>query len=425
MHHFQYTNNGLCCEDVPLAQIAREVGTPAYVYSRQTLERHFTVFRQAFLDVPHVVCFSLKACSNLAILRLFGNLGGGVDIVSGGELYRALKAGIDPGRIVYSGVGKRADEMDAALDAGILMFNVESEPELELLDQRAQAKGTRARIAIRVNPDVDPLTHKYISTGLKKNKFGVDIERSLGVYRKALAMKGIEPIGVDCHIGSQLTELGPIEEAMERVGTLITALRDAGVSVQYLDVGGGLGIPYDQEEPPSPGAYGEAVLKRVAELGVTLILEPGRVLVGNAGVMLARVLYRKDTEAKTFFVVDAAMNDLVRPSLYDAFHAIQRVAIPATETAHTVVADVVGPICESGDFLAKGRTLPVLEAGELIAVMSAGAYGFSMSSNYNSRPRAAEVLVDHDRYSVIRERETYDDLVRGERIPSDLLPSGG
>jgi diaminopimelate decarboxylase len=425
MHHFHYVNDELYCENVSISRICRELGTPIFVYSRQTLERHFKIFQEPFKSADHLICYSMKACSNLTVLRVFGNLGAGVDIVSGGELYRALRAGIDPSRVVYSGVGKKASEMDEALTSDILMFNIESEAELDLLHKRAQALGKRARIALRVNPDVDPLTHPYISTGLKKNKFGIDVEKSVGLYRKALDMNGIEPVGVDCHIGSQLTELSPFLEAVDRIKELIGILRSNGVKVRYLDIGGGLGIPYDEEEPPVPAAYGEAILQRLSDMNVKLILEPGRLLVGNAGIMVTRVLYLKEGLTKNFVIVDAAMNDLIRPSLYKAYHSVQKVARKRTAAApqDRIIADLVGPICESGDFLAQSRNMEAVESGELLALMSAGAYGFSMSSNYNSRPRAAEALVDGDKYFVIRDRESYEDLIRGERIPQEYSQS--
>lgn len=425
MHHFHYVNDHLYCENVPVEHICDQVGTPVFVYSRETLERHFRIFAAPFSSVDHMVCYSMKACSNLAILRLFSNLGAGADIVSGGELYRAVTAGIDPGRIVYSGVGKKPSEMDEALTAGILMFNVESEEELILLDHRAKAMGKKARIALRVNPDVDPLTHPYISTGLKKNKFGIDVQRSVKLYRKAREMKGIEPVGVDCHIGSQLTELSPFMEALDRLRKLVDRLRSEGIEVRYLDIGGGLGIPYDDEQPPPPADYGKAIVDKIKDMKVKLILEPGRVLVGNAGIVLTRVLYQKEGPEKRFVIVDAAMNDLVRPSLYNAYHSVWKVNRSKASSSKDarVIADVVGPICESADFLAKGRDMEAVSSGDLLALMSAGAYGFSMSSNYNSRPRAAEVLVDGDYYYVIRDRESYGDLVRGEQIPTGLLQS--
>lgn len=422
MHHFRYVNDELYCEDVPVQQICEKVGTPVFVYSRGTLERHFKIFEEPFSSVDHLVCYSMKACSNMAILRIFANLGSGIDIVSGGELFRAMQAGVDPSRIVYSGVGKKASEMDEALAAGILMFNVESEEELTLLDQRATTLGKRAPIALRVNPDVDPLTHPYISTGLKKNKFGIDVERSLNLYRRAKQMKGVEVIGVDCHIGSQLTELSPFLEAADRLKSLTATLRSEGLEIRYLDIGGGLGIPYDAEEPPLPSAYGEAIVDRIRDMNVKLILEPGRLLVGNAGILVSRVLYQKQGTEKNFVIADAAMNDLIRPSLYKAHHAVWKVHRQRTHaTEGRITADLVGPICESGDFLAQSRDMEAVQSGDLLALMSAGAYGFSMSSNYCSRPRAPEVLVDGDKYSIIRERETYEDLTRGERIPPDIL----
>jgi len=425
MHYFQYHDNELYCENVPLVKLCDEVGTPVFVYSRATVERHFRIFEEPFASTDHLICYSMKANSNLAILRIFANLGGGADIVSGGELYRALQAGVDPSRIVYSGVGKKSSEIDEALDADILMFNVESEAELVLLDRRAQAMGKRARIALRVNPDVDPLTHPYISTGLKKNKFGIAMESAVALYLRAKAMKGIEPVGVDCHIGSQLTELSPFLEAVDRLKGLVATLRSEGIDVRYLDIGGGLGIPYDEEETPPPAEYGAGILKSVADMNVKLILEPGRLLVGNAGALVTRVLHRKAGPGKQFVIVDAGMNDLIRPSLYKAHHAIWKVMKRSEEAdeADRFVADLVGPICESGDFLAQSREMECVDSGDLLAVMSAGAYGFSMSSNYNSRPRAAEVLVDGDTFFVIRRRETYEDLIRGELIPPVVCQS--
>lgn len=420
MHHFSYKNGELYCEQVPVRRIVEEFGTPIFIYSRGTLERHFKIFEEPFSNVPHLICFSMKACSNLAILRIFSNLGGGVDIVSGGELFRALRAGISSQKIVYSGVGKKAAEMDLALDADILMFNVESEEELQLLNQRASAKGKKARVALRVNPNVDPLTHPYISTGLKSNKFGVPIDQAGDIYMQAGRLQGIDPVGLDCHIGSQLTELAPFLEAVSILRKLLRKLRDGGVDIRYLDVGGGLGIPYDQETPPAPGDYGAAVLDLVSDMNVSLIMEPGRVLVGNAGIMATQVLYKKQSSDKNFVIVDAAMNDLMRPSLYKAYHSIIKVAKDDGPT-RKIVADVVGPICESGDFLARSREMDDPDPGELLAVMSSGAYGFSMSSNYNSRPRSAEVLVDQSNYYLIRQRETYEDLIRGEIIPGYIL----
>ena len=414
MNDFNYQDDRLFCEEFPVETIAREAGTPFYLYSHRTLRHHFRIFDAAFADVPHIVCFAVKANSNTAILRLFAREGGGVDLVSGGELYRALKAGVDPAKMVYSGVGKREDEIDFALRTGILMFNVESDQELETIDARARILGVRAGIGLRVNPDVDPQTHPHISTGLKENKFGINIEASLAAYRRAAGLKHLDIKGVSCHIGSQVTKLSPFIDALARLKELILQLRKEGIAIRYLDLGGGLGITYNREAPPHPSEYARAIIDAAREMDCIFIFEPGRVIVGNAGILVTRVLYTKENEGKKFVVVDAGMNDLVRPSLYDSFHLIQPVIRREREE---ITADVVGPICESGDFLAKGRKLPVLEQGELLAVMSAGAYGFSMSSNYNSRPRAPEILVRSDRWYVIRKRETWDDLIRGEEIP--------
>jgi len=416
MHHFHYRNDVLHCEDVALPAVAEAVGTPFYLYSAATLRRHFTAFDSAFAGVPHITCFAVKSCSNIAILRLFADLGGGADIVSGGELFRAIRAGVAPGRIVYSGVGKSAGEIRSALEAGILMLNVESEQELALIQQVAAALGCKAPVSFRVNPDVDPKTHAYISTGLAKNKFGIPIDDALRVYQEAARLPNIEIKGVSCHIGSQLTQVSPFVESLAKVKNFLTRLAGEGITVSCLDLGGGLGIRYNEEEPPLPEEYGRAIRQELAGLDCTLILEPGRVLVGNAGVLVTRVLYTKQGKKK-FLIVDAGMNDLARPSLYDSYHAIKTVQRSDREL---VVADVVGPICESGDFLARERELPAAEAGDLLAVMSAGAYGFSMSSNYNSRPRVAEVLVHQDAFHVIRARESYEDLVRGESIPEFL-----
>jgi diaminopimelate decarboxylase len=417
MHDFQFQGNDLYCEGVPIRTIAEEVGTPFYLYSLNTLESHFRAFQNAFSMVKHLVCFSAKANSNLAILRIFTRMGGGVDVVSGGELFRAMKAGARGDRIVYSGVGKRADEIEYALGVPILMFNVESTAELMALDRIAGQMGTKAPIALRVNPDVDPKTHPYIATGLKKNKFGINIQKSLEEYQLAATLDHLKIIGVSCHIGSQLTEVGPFVEAVQRVRELVAKLRSKGLDIQYMDLGGGLGITYNEEDPPHPREYARAILDQLEGIDCTFILEPGRVIVGNAGILVTRVLYTKMGEEKNFIISDAAMNDLIRPSLYGSYQRIQ----PVKKSDNPeVVADVVGPICESGDFLAKDRKLPLAESGDLLAVMSAGAYGFSMSSNYNSRPRVAEVLVTGDRFHVIREREDYEDLIRGEIIPDFL-----
>ena len=418
MNHFQYRGSELFAEDVPLAKIAREVGTPAYIYSLATLRRHYRVFDEAFAAVPHLVCYSVKANSNLAVLRAFAREGSGFDIVSGGELHRALRAGADPKTIVFSGIGKTAEEIAYALRAGILQFNVESAAELDELDRVAARIGKKAPIALRVNPDVDPKTHPYISTGMKKSKFGIEISRALEEYERARTLANLEVIGVDCHIGSQLTDVAPFRDALARVRGLVLELRGRGFEVRHLDFGGGLGITYNDETPPEPRDYAAALLTDgVDKLGVRLLLEPGRVLVGNAGILLTRVLYLKDTGSKKFVIVDGAMNDLIRPALYGAYQEIEPVVRSARPRD---VVDVVGPVCESGDFFAKDRELPQAEPGELLAVRSAGAYGFVMSSNYNSRPRAPEVLVDGATIHVVRERETLEDLVRGESIPESL-----
>lgn len=419
MHLFKYKNHQLHCEDIPIQQIAGKVGTPFYLYSYHTLVRHFTVFDDAFKGIPHLVCYSAKANSNLAFLRLFVSLGGGVDVVSGGELYRALKGGADPQKIVFSGVGKREDEIEYALRSDILMFNVESSQELQVINGVAERIGKKASIAIRVNPDIDPKTHPYISTGMKQNKFGIDILRAPMAYQQASQLPNLEIIGIDCHLGSQLVEVEPFIEALRKLKRLVENLRNEGMEINYLDLGGGLGITYEDEEPPHPMEYASTLLEEIRGFGCTLILEPGRVIVGNAGVLISKVLYTKENEEKRFVIIDAGMNDLVRPSYYGSYHQILPVK---EETREEIVADVVGPICESSDFLAKGRRMPNLRSGELIAVMSAGAYGFSMSTNYNSRPRLAEVLVRDNQMFVIRQREVYEDLVRGEEIPDFLLP---
>jgi len=414
MHHFEYKDNILHCESVAVPKIAEEVGTPFYLYSAATLTKHFQAFDGAFKSISHITCFAVKSCSNLAILSLFAKAGGGADIVSGGELYRALAAGVDPKRIVYSGVGKTAEEMRYALKSGILMFNVESEQELAKLQEVAAELQMKAPVSFRVNPDVDPKTHAYISTGLAKNKFGIPIERAEKVYAEAVSLPNIEIRGVSCHIGSQLTQISPFVESLQKLKVFISRLQKAGISISYLDLGGGLGIQYDAEQPPQPQEYADAIKNEMQELNCTLILEPGRVIVGNAGVLVTRVLYTKEGPTKKFVIVDAGMNDLARPSLYGAYHAIQ----PVVHTDRgKAVADVVGPICETGDFLARDKEVPVAEAGDLLAVMSAGAYGFTMSSNYNSRPRVAEVLVSGGDYFVVRQRETYENLVQGEQVP--------
>ena len=417
MDYFEYRSGELFAEGVPVRRIAREVGTPAYIYSLATLKRHYRVFDQAFARLSHLVCFSMKSNSNLAVLRAFVKEGGGFDIVSAGELFRALKAGADPKKIVFSGVGKKKAEIEYALNAGILMFNVESEQELTVLNEIARGVEKKAPISLRVNPDVDPKTHPYISTGMRKSKFGIDIKRSLEVYKRALTLAHLEVIGVDCHIGSQLTTIPPFVDALSRVKVFVEALRKEGARIRYLDLGGGLGIRYKDEEPPHPEEYAGALIQGLRGLDVTLILEPGRVVVGNAGILVTEVLYLKEGEEKTFVIVDGGMNDLIRPALYGSYQAIRPVV---ERKGEMIVADVVGPICESGDFFAKDREIPRPQEGDLLAVMSAGAYGFTMSSNYNSRPRAPEILVDGDNFHVVRKRESFEDLISGETIPPIL-----
>jgi diaminopimelate decarboxylase len=415
MHDFEYRNDELHCEGVPLRTIAQRVGTPFYCYSSNTLTNHVRAFNRAFAGVPHLVCFAVKSNPGTAVLRLLGREGAGADIVSGGELYRALRAGIDPKKIVYAGVGKRRDEIEYALKMDILMFNVESSEELQAIDRAAMDMHTKARIALRVNPDIDPRTHPYISTGLKENKFGIPIEQALEYYQIAQGLANVEIVGVHQHIGSQITELQPFIDALTRLMGFVDKLHAAGVGIRYINMGGGLGITYKDETPPLPKDVAQAVKPLLAKSGCTLIMEPGRAIVGNAGVLVTSVLYHKQTGDKKFVIVDAGMNDLIRPSLYEAYHDIRPVTRQAA--AERIVADIVGPICESGDFLAKDRDMPETKKGDLLAVMGAGAYGFSMSSNYNSRPRVAEVLVRGNDYYVVRERETYNDLVRGEKLP--------
>lgn len=415
MHFFDYKGKNFYAEGVPVERIIKEVGTPVYIYSQKTLTRHFQAYDRAFAAVPHLVCYSIKANSNIAVLKTFAEEGSGFDIVSGGELFRALKAGADPKKIVFSGVGKREDEIEYALKNNILMFNVESPQELRAIDALAKRLKKKAGVSIRVNPNVDPKTHPYISTGLKKNKFGIETEEAFREYVYAKnSLKNIVPIGIDCHIGSQITELKPFVDALKKTTELLKRLRAEGLDIKYIDMGGGLGITYDREEPPHPSKYGEAVIAGTKGLGVTLIFEPGRSMVGNAGILATRVVYTKKGTEKNFVIVDAAMNDLARPSLYGSYHAIKAVK---ANSKKEITADVVGPICESGDFLAKDREIPEVKAGDALAVMSAGAYGFSMSSNYNTRPRAAEVMVSGREFFVIRKRESLKDLIRGEELP--------
>jgi diaminopimelate decarboxylase len=411
--HVRYQGRELCVDAVPLSRIAAEFGTPCFVYSHAALRSAFESFDSPFGATPHLICYAVKANSNLAILQLFARLGSGFDIVSGGELARVLKAGADPLRVVFSGVGKRVDEMEFALDAGILCFNVESHGELQRLSEVAHARGKRAPVSIRVNPDVDPKTHPYISTGLKNNKFGVPFEQARALYREAIAMPGIRISGIDCHIGSQITEIPPFLDALEKILGLVDSLHADGIELEHLDLGGGLGIRYRDETPPTPAAYIGALLKSLAGRSQRILLEPGRALVGNAGLLLTRVEYLKPGTERNFAVVDAAMNDLVRPALYEAWHDI----VPVRQADGERVAryQIVGPVCESGDFLGHDRDLSLAE-GSLLAVMSAGAYGMAMSSNYNTRPRAPEVLVDGAQAHLIRRRETIEELLGTDNL---------
>lgn len=417
MHHFEYRNNELYCEGVPITEIVGAVGTPFYLYSDATIRQHFSAFDGAFDGINHLTCFSMKSNSNLAILRLFVLEGSGADIVSGGELYRALKAGFNPKTIVYSGVGKVVEDLEFGLKSDILMFNVESTQEIYQLNEVAKKLDKKATVSIRVNPDVDPQTHPYISTGLKENKFGILMSSALEEYTVAAGLSNLMVSGISCHIGSQLTDVKPFVEALRSLEELKKRLEEIGIRIDYLDLGGGLGITYDREEPPHPKEYAEAIKKELDMKDLTLILEPGRVIMGNAGILVTKVLYTKSAQGKAFIVVDAAMNDLIRPSLYGSFHAIQPVKILERKK---IKADIVGPICESSDFFAKERDVESFEPGELMAIMSSGAYGFSMSSNYNSRPRVAEVMVKDNQYHIIRKAETYEDLIRGEVIPEFL-----
>lgn len=419
MHNFEYRQGELYCEQVPVSRIAKELGTPCYVYSYATLVRHFRAYDSAFKNIPHVIAFAMKSNSNLAILRVMANEGSGVDIVSGGELFRALKAGVPVSKIVFAGVGKTPDEIRDALKADILMFNVESPAELHAINEVAASVGKKARVALRINPDIDPKTHPYISTGLKKSKFGIAADRAVEEFTLASSLSYIEVVGVHAHIGSQLTEVAPFIEALKKVVKLIAALKGQGINIRYLNIGGGLGITYSDEKPPLPQDLSNAILPLVQDLKLTLVMEPGRVIVGNAGILVTKALYLKEGETKSFVIVDAAMNDLIRPSLYGAYHEIRPLDEEAGHRAKHQV-DIVGPVCESGDFLAKDRLLAAVKPGELMAVMSAGAYGFVMASNYNSRPRVPEALIKGGEIHVIRTRETYDDLVKGETIPAFL-----
>jgi diaminopimelate decarboxylase len=417
MHFFKYRADELYAEEVPVKKLAEKYSTPLYVYSYNTLLRHFKAYTDAFNGYPHIICFAIKSNSNTAILRLFAKNGGGADIVSGGELYVALKAGMKPEKIVYAGVGKTEDEIRFALRSKILMFNVESEDELRGIDRVAGKMKKRAPVALRINPDIDPETHPYIATGLRRHKFGIPIEEALEYYRLASKLKNINVIGIHKHIGSQITRVSPFVDALKRILLLIDKLSIQGVKIDYLDLGGGLGISYRDEEPPVPKDLARNLIPLLNGRKLTLIMEPGRSIAGNAGILVTKTLYLKKAEEKEFIIVDAGMNDLIRPSLYGAYHHLLPVV---RKKRNTVLCDVVGPICESSDFLATERELSRVKQGEYLAVMGAGAYGFSMSSNYNSRPRAAEVLVKGREHFLIRKRETFSDLIRNEKIPAFL-----
>ncbi|MBF0433821.1 MAG: diaminopimelate decarboxylase [Magnetococcales bacterium] len=415
MDHFHYLDDRLHCEEVPLDHIAQAVGTPFYCYSERTLRHHLRVFQQAFAKTPHLICYSVKANSNLAVLDVLARDGAGFDIVSGGELQRVQRIGCPGNKIVFSGVGKTREEIRQALNHGILMFNVESRSELYRIDSLAGELGVKAPVALRINPDVDPKTHPHISTGLKRNKFGIAFPNALALYQDASRLPHIQIKGLDCHIGSQLTTLSPFVDALKRIVTLVSALKRDGIALSYLDLGGGLGIPYDQSlTPPLPDHYANALMDELSGFNLTLILEPGRVIVGNAGVLVTRVEYIKENEDKRFVITDAGMNDLLRPALYDAYHGIQPVVRRFGREEE--VMDVVGPICESGDYFARDRLLPAFLEGELLAVRSAGAYGFVMSGNYNTRPKVAEVMVRGDRFAVVRRRETVEEILHHESL---------
>ena len=417
MNHFAYRDGVLHAEDVPLPTIAAAVGTPFYCYSTATLVRHYRVFRDAFAGLDVLICYAMKANSNQSVIATYIKEGAGVDVVSEGELRRALAAGASPGKIVFSGVGKTEREIAFALDSNILCFNVESEPELERISALASAKGRTAAIAIRVNPDIDAKTHAKITTGKAENKFGVPYERARAVYARAATLPGIRISGVDMHIGSQITDLAPFDEAYGRLADLVRDLRADGYTIDHVDAGGGLGIPYrlDDPPPPEPAAYAEIIRRRLGNLGARVLFEPGRVFVGNAGILVAEVVYVKEGAAKNFVILDAGMNDLIRPTLYDAHHDIRPVREPDPQ-AKGIVADVVGGICETGDYLALGRALPPLKSGDLVAIMTAGAYGAVQGSTYNSKALAPEILVNGREWAVVRPRQTYDALIGLDRI---------
>ena len=420
MNHFGYIDGVLHAENVPVPEIAKAVGTPFYVYSTATLERHYKVFSGAFADVDAMVCYAMKANSNQAVLKTLAKLGAGIDVVSGGELRRALGAGVPASRIMFSGVGKTVAEMDYALEAGIYCFNIESEPELEVLNLRAVRAGKRAHVSFRINPDVDARTHAKISTGKKENKFGISYERARAVYAHAATLPGIEVTGIDMHIGSQITELQPFEDAFRLLRELVEVLREDGHVISHVDIGGGLGIPYREDNnPPLPDAYAHIVKNELKSLNCKIVTEPGRLIVGNAGILVTEVIYVKDGGDKTFVIVDGAMNDLIRPTLYEAYHGIRPVVQPAENTPR-IKADIVGPVCETGDYLALDREMAAPQPGDLIAVSSAGAYGAVQAGTYNSRLLVPEVLVKGDKFHVIRPRGTYEELIALDSVPAWL-----
>ncbi|KRA05416.1 diaminopimelate decarboxylase [Rhizobium sp. Root564] len=421
MNHFHYIDGVLHAENVPVPEIAKAVGTPFYVYSTATLERHYKVFSEAFSDVDAMVCYAMKANSNQAVLKTLAKLGAGIDVVSGGELRRALAAGVPASRIMFSGVGKTPAEMDLALEAGIYCFNVESEPELAVLNLRAVKAGKKAHVSFRINPDVDAKTHAKISTGKKENKFGISYQRARAVYAHAATLPGIDVSGIDMHIGSQITELQPFEDAFRLLRELVESLRGDGHTISHVDIGGGLGIPYkdDNNPPPLPDAYAHIVKNELKSLNCKIVTEPGRLIVGNAGILVTEVLYVKDGGEKSFVIVDAAMNDLIRPTLYEAYHGIRPVVQPSAE-APRIKADVVGPVCETGDYLALDREMAEPQPGDLIAVSSAGAYGAVQAGTYNSRLLVPEVLVSGDQFHVIRPRGTYEELIALDSVPAWL-----
>ncbi len=427
MDHFLYKNGVLHAEDVAVPEIAAAVGTPFYVYSTATLTRHYQVFEDALKGMPHVICYAMKANSNMAVLRLMAGLGAGMDVVSGGEFRRAIAAGVPGEKIVFSGVGKTREEMRLALENGIRQFNVESEPEMRVLSEVAQSMGVRAPIAIRVNPDVDAKTHAKIATGRSENKFGIPISRAREVYAEAAALPGIDVVGIDVHIGSQLVDLEPYRAAFTLVAELTRALRSDGHDIRRLDLGGGLGIPYQQnsnQAPPLPFDYGEVIRSTVGDLGCEIEIEPGRLIAGNAGILVSSVIYRKNGEGRDFLILDAAMNDLIRPAMYDAWHDIVPVAEPAPGVVPAEI-DIVGPVCESGDTFAKARPMPPVAEGEMVAFRSAGAYGAVMSSEYNSRPMIPEVLVSGDQFAVVRARPSYEEMIERDTVPEWITENRG